>query len=71
MTRPPNEDYDVIVHESHEPGGRDIWRVRLGGKKRGERFTLASAIELARDLALINSRPAWLLDEKGHPLKPI
>ena len=71
MTRPPDEDYDVIVHQIYEPDGHDIWRIRLGGKKRGERLTLASAVELARDLALINSRPAWLLDETGYPLKPI
>ena len=71
MTRRPDESYDVIVHESHEPDGRDIWRVRLGGVKRGERLTLASALELARSLALMNGRPAWLLDESGYPLKPI
>ena len=71
MMRWPDEDYDVIVHQSHEQDGRDIWRVRLGAEQRGERLTLASAIELARDVALMNSRPAWLLDETGYPLKPI
>ena len=69
--RQPDEDSDVIVHQSHEWDGRDIWRVRLGNEKRGERLTLASAVELARDLALMNSRPAWLLDDTGYPLKPI
>ena len=32
---------------------------------------LASALELACDVALVHSRPAWLLDETGYPLKPI
>ena len=36
---------------------------------RGE--TLASATELACDVAAMHSRPAWLRDETGYPLKPI
>ena len=71
MKRVPDESSDVIVHQAHKRDGDDIWRIQLGGKKRGERLTLASAIELARDVALMNSRPAWLLDETGYPLKPI
>ena len=51
--------------------GRDTWAICLGREKQGERLTLASAIELARDVAVMHSRPAWLLDETGYPWKPI
>ncbi len=71
MTRRPDQDTDVIVHQIHERDSRDIWMIRLGGEKQGERMTLASALELARRVALTNGRPAWLLDETGYPWKPI
>ncbi len=74
MTREPDEDQDVIVHQGRsysEGGSRDTWTIWLGGEKQGERETLASATELACDVAAMHSRPAWLLDETGYPLKPI
>ena len=75
MTRGPDEDYDVIVHQFRQLGangaGQDIWTIWLAGKKQGERETLEAAIELACDVAAVHSRPAWLLDETGYPLKPI
>ncbi len=71
----PDEDHDVIVHQFRQLGvdgaGRDIWTIWLAGDKQGERTTLEAAIELACDVALVYSRPAWLLDETGYPLKPI
>ena len=63
MTRTPDEDYDVIVHQFRQLGtngaGLDTWTVWLGGEKLGERATRASAIELACDVAAACSRPAW------------
>ena len=66
MPRTPDEDYDVILYEC-----RNTWTVWLAGAKQGEPVTLESALELARDVAAGRSRPAWLLDETGYPLKPI
>ena len=66
MPRTPDEDYDVILYEC-----RDTWTVWLGGEKQGERTTLEAALELACHVAAVHSRPAWLLDETGYPLKPI
>ena len=40
-------------------------------EKQGERETLKAATELACYVATLHSRPAWLLDEAGDPLKPI
>ena len=71
MTHPPDEDHDVICHQFRQRDGRDLWTIWLGGDKQGERDTLTSAIELACDVAATYSRPAWLLDETGYPLKPI
>ena len=45
-----------------------MWRILLGGEKQGEWETLASAIKLARNLARVHNRPAWLLDETGYPV---
>ncbi len=75
MTLEPDEDHDVIVHQGRaldtDGTGRDIWTVWLGGEKQGERESLQAAIEQACDVAALHSRPAWLLDETGYPLKPI
>ena len=59
-------DYDVIVYEC-----RNTWTIWLRGEKVGDLETRAAALELAGYLALRHSRPAWLLDETGYPLKPI
>ena len=56
MTRQPDEDYDIIVYES-----RGAWTIWFHGEKLGEWATRASAIEFANDVALLHSRPAWLL----------
>ena len=70
ITRPPDEDLDVIVHQtrSHSSEGvsRDTWTIWLGGDMLGERQTLEAAVQLARDVAHVRSRPAWLLDETGY-----
>ena len=50
---------------------RDIWTIWLTGKKQGERDSLEAAVDLACNVAAEYSRPAWLLDETGYPLKPI
>ena len=71
MMRRPDEDHDVIVHQFRKRDGRDIWTIWLAGDKQGERRTLEAALELACDVAAVYSRPAWLLDETGYPLKPI
>ena len=75
MTHQPDEDLDVIVHQGRELGAsgsaRDIWTIWLAGKKQGVRDSLEAALELACDVAAAHSRPAWLLDETGYPLKPI
>ena len=66
MPKAPDEDHDVILYEC-----RNTWTVWLAGKKLSERDSLEAGIELARDAAAEYSRPAWLLDETGYPLKPI
>ena len=71
MTPRPDEDHDVIVHQCRQRDGRDTWTIWLGGDKQGERDTLHAAIDLACDVAAVHSRPAWLLDETGYPLKLI
>ncbi len=75
MTRTPDEDCDVIVHQFRQVGengaARDTWAVWIGDEKQGERDSLKSATELACHLATLHSRPAWLIDETGYPLKPI
>ena len=71
MMRRPDEDQDVIVHPFRERDGQDIWTIWFAGDKKGARVTLESALELARAVAAVYSRPAWLLDETGYPLKPI
>ncbi len=72
MALQPDEDHDVMVHHFRQLGaGRPTWTISLGDEILAERMTVESAIELARDIALMHSRPAWLLDETGYPLKPI
>ena len=75
MTRQPDEDYDVIVHQSRQldedGAGQDAWTVWLKGENQGEKDSLKAATELACHLATLHSRPAWLLDETGSPLKPL
>ena len=75
MTRQPDEDYDVVVHYFGQRGssgtGRPTRTIWFGGEKQGERRTLEAARELACDGATVHSRPAWLLDETGYPLRPI
>ncbi len=66
MRRRPDEDDDIVVYEC-----RGTWTIWLAGDKQGARVTLESALELARAVAAVYSRPAWLLDETGYPLKPI
>jgi len=48
-----------------------MWRILIGGEKQGAQETLALAIKLARNLALVHRRPAWLLDKTGCPVMPI
>lgn len=67
----PDEDNDVICHQFRLRDGRDTWTIWLGRHKQGDRDTLNGAIELACDVAAIHSRPAWMLDETGYPLKPL
>ena len=69
--RQPDEACDVICHQRRRADGRDTWDIRLGPNTQAERETLSEAIDLARELALMYSRPAWLLDETGYPLKPM
>ena len=75
MTRQPDEDYDVIVHYFPQRGsngaGRPTWTIWLGGDKQGERESLEAAITLARAVAAVDRKLAWLLDETEYPLKPI
>ncbi len=71
MKSRPDEDHDEIVHQCRERDGQDIWTIWLAGDKQGVRVTQESALELARAVAAVYSRPAWLLDESGYPLKPI
>ena len=75
MPRTPDEDYDLSVHCFGQRGsngtGRPTWTVWLGGDKQGERETLEGAITLARAVAAVHRKPAWLLDETRYPLKPI
>ena len=71
MTRRPSEDSDVGCQQFRHQDGRETWTIRLGGDKQGDRDSLTDAIELARDVAMTHSRPAWLLDETGYPLKPM
>ncbi len=71
MALQPDEDHDVIIHQFRGRDGRDIWTIRLGDEKLGERITLESAIERPRLIARMHSRPAWIQDETGYPLKPI
>ena len=65
MTQQPDDD-DVIVYECGE-----FWEIRIGAELHGLRFTLEAAIEHARGLAAFHRTPAWLLDERGYPLKAI
>ena len=75
MMRRPDEDHDVIVHQCRQletnGAGRDTWTVWLAGERLGERDSLEAGIQLAREVADLHSRPAWLLDETGYPLKPV
>ena len=50
---------------------RNTWTVWLAGEKLGERESLEAAITLARAVAAVYRKSAWLLDETGYPLKPI
>ena len=70
MTRRPKEHADVVCQQVRQ-AGRDTWTIRLGRDTHGDRHSLAEAITLARDVAVAHSRPAWLLDETGYPLKPM
>ncbi len=45
--------------------------IRLGAEKQGVRRPHEGASELAADVAVADSRPAWLLDETGYPMTPI
>ena len=66
MTRQPDENSDVIIYEY-----RNTWAIWLGDELQGVGFTLESALELARDVAAVHRKPAWLHDETGYPLKSI
>ena len=72
----PDYDHDVIIHQPRRRFGdrgyyRDTWTIWLERVKQGERDSLEAAIELASDVAAAHSRPVWLLNESGYPLKPI
>ena len=71
MTRRPEEDVDVVCQQGRSADGQATWTIRLGRDAQGDRHSLADAITLARDVAVAHSRPAWLLDESGYPLKPM
>ena len=66
MPRTPDEDYDVILYEC-----RNTWTVWLAGEKLGELDSLEAEIKLARDVAAVLRKPAWLAHETGYPLTPI
>ena len=74
MPSTPDEDYDVIVHFFPQRGshgaGRPTWTIWIGGEKQGERESLKAAITLARAVAAVYQKPAWLLDDTGYPLTP-
>ena len=53
MTRQPDEDYDVIVHQCRQRDERDLWTIWLGGDKQGERDTRQAAIQPANDVAAV------------------
>ncbi len=69
--RSPDEDYDVICHQVRERDGRGVWIIWLAGETLGALNSFPEALDLARYVAATCSRPAWLLDETGYPLKPI
>lgn len=75
MQHQPDEDSDVIVRQDRVRGtngsARDIWTIWLSGERQGARDSLEAATELACDVAAVHSRPVWLLDETGYPLKTI
>ena len=66
MTRTPDEDYDVVLYEC-----RNTWTVWLAGQKLGVRDSRATGIALARAVAEVIRKPAWLADDTGYPLTPI
>ena len=67
MSRLPDKDHDVIVHQ-RGARGRDTWTVWIGDEQQGERDSLRAATELACHLATLHNRSAWL---DGSPLTPI
>lgn len=73
----PDEDRDVIVQlirvldamsykEQPNP-----WSVFVGNEKKRDCSTKEEATNYARQLAHSLGVRAWLLDDTGHPLKPI
>ena len=71
MTLEPDEDNDVMVVHRFSKLHLETWTIWIGGEKQAERTSLEAATEIARDIALMRSRPAWLLDETGYPLNRI
>ena len=66
MTPTPDEDYDAVLYQCRHP-----WTVWLVGELLGGRGSLTAGLELARAVAAVHRKPAWLLDEIGYPLQPI
>ena len=76
MTRQPDEDYDVIVHQFCQYGmngaGRNTWTILARGREAGRtgnagRQRLSSPAMWPQCTA----GRRWLLAETGYPLKPI
>ena len=58
-----NDSVRVFCHEGRPRSQQEL--PSSGG------HALEAAITLARAVAAVHGKPAWLLDETGYPLKPI
>ena len=66
MARTPDEYHDVILHDC-----KGTWQIWVGEELHGLRYTLASGLARAREVAVALRKPAWLADASGCPLTPI
>ena len=72
----PDESRDVIVHfavvTDAQTGQREAtWNLFIGGALHDTLLDESAAINTALDRAAEVSRPAWLHDADGYPLKPL
>jgi hypothetical protein len=71
----PDPGRDVMVYQVamiDAPGGGplgDRWTVWLGTESEGSFDTEAEAIRVARQLAITEGRPAWLMPEGGRAIR--